>query len=690
MLLLSAICICLIFGGLVLFSAGIVRRALGRVPVPTRLLATMLVGMMLTTALFHALLWVGWFNRWLVSGLAVLAIAIAYFRGHSAAVELERIGRDMALLPKLLRRAWRGVYGASALVVVAAVVATASRMLILPPLAWDALTYHVVKAAMWVQAGGPLTFEAPGGWSFYKLRLAGAESFVAWAMLPSGNDLLVCALDMVWWLGTGCAVAALGCELGLRVRQRWAAVTYALFIPVAWGAVGASYVELPLCVGLIGALTFAIRYLRTGADPSLWLAIAALGLSAGMRGPIAPLAAVLCVVLGVHRLRGAQIGRVRAVAVGAGLAALPVLPWLISNTIETGYPLDVPMTIAGLRLGAENASLEWYMGQTADGYTWAGEWTAIRSAFEWAPADPTHLSMLSLVPLGVSFVGFGMLWRRQRSAAVLSILFCLWSLTAFYHPDFTVVRIRWPLDSGRFLLPVLLVALPVSLLTSRGSGLWARAYPMLLIAGAMAHIYLYAFHGWTAASGRPAAVAAGVAIVGIPLLLLAARRLGPHGRLALVSSTALALAVGVSFARDVDRRYTLIRNEFVRHPTFAYWHHAAQIVEDSPPARIAVTSSPWRDSDTWLLYHFFGSELQNTIRYVPITASGEIIPHMEGERRQDADYDRWLERLKNDRITHVWSFKPGAVELRLMAEHQARFEKLVGKPEKWGLYRVRP
>ena len=229
MLLLSAICICLIFGGLVLFSAGIVRRALGRVPVPTRLLATMLVGMMLTTALFHALLWVGWFNRWLVSGLAVLAIAIAYFRGHSAAVELERIGRDMALLPKLLRRAWRGVYGASALVVVAAVVATASRMLILPPLAWDALTYHVVKAAMWVQAGGPLTFEAPGGWSFYKLRLAGAESFVAWAMLPSGNDLLVCALDMVWWLGTGCAVAALGCELGLRVRQRWAAVTYALW-----------------------------------------------------------------------------------------------------------------------------------------------------------------------------------------------------------------------------------------------------------------------------------------------------------------------------------------------------------------------------------------------------------------------------------------------------------------------------
>ena len=38
-------------------------------------------------------------------------------------------------IPKLLRRTPRGVYGASALVVGAAIVATASRMLFLPPLA---------------------------------------------------------------------------------------------------------------------------------------------------------------------------------------------------------------------------------------------------------------------------------------------------------------------------------------------------------------------------------------------------------------------------------------------------------------------------------------------------------------------------------------------------------------------------
>src|SRR4051794_10000469 len=56
--------------------------------------------------------------------------------------------------------------------------------LVVPPLAWDTLTYHGVKPAMWVQTHGVDAMVGTGPWAYYENMPGGAELFWAWAMLP--------------------------------------------------------------------------------------------------------------------------------------------------------------------------------------------------------------------------------------------------------------------------------------------------------------------------------------------------------------------------------------------------------------------------------------------------------------------------------------------------------------------------
>src|SRR5439155_10110040 len=88
--------------------------------------------------------------------------------------------------------------------------------LLLPPLGWDSLTYHAVKAARWVQRAGFVDAVAPGTWAVYRNYWAGAEVLTAWSMLPFHADTLAMAMQAVHWLLLGLAIIALVRELGAR------------------------------------------------------------------------------------------------------------------------------------------------------------------------------------------------------------------------------------------------------------------------------------------------------------------------------------------------------------------------------------------------------------------------------------------------------------------------------------------
>jgi len=65
------------------------------------------------------------------------------------------------------------------------------RVSLMPPLSWDALTYHLPKAALWAQKGCFTYIEAPGGWGFTQSYFAGGSILPSYIILFSKNHLFL-------------------------------------------------------------------------------------------------------------------------------------------------------------------------------------------------------------------------------------------------------------------------------------------------------------------------------------------------------------------------------------------------------------------------------------------------------------------------------------------------------------------
>jgi len=671
-------------------------RLLGTQGALLRCLGVTVLAASFLTLTFHILLAFGLFNRIAVGGVVVAGIAIARLVGFSHRGLVASLERDSASLLRMGSRV--KVSPAHFVYAVAGLFAmvTIARALMLPTVGWDSITYHYVKAGMWVQSGGPITLDAPGGWSMYRFIFAGGEIFTAWAMLPFGNDLLAGAVDLFFWACNGLALCALGRELGLRVRHRTALAAYALFLPATWDAVGWGYVDLTNTAFLLIGLVFAIRYLRCRSTPLLLLAILALGLAAGVKLSSVPFLAVTGLILLAsvamrEQERGTGFGML---AVGGSVALLITAPWLISNIIDSGYPLRIPMTLAGLQLGADNPAFAWSQDRELAAYTFEAEWRALAALFRLPTVNESHLSVLSLVPLALAPLGFARLIRSRpglRSSLLLIVCLCAVTLIAFYDKAFSFSRLEFTWVNGRFLMPVVFVALPLAFAALPCAGRWRDVLSGYLLAAVLIHLACFGPVRLTAPSLNIVGVGFLCVVLGVALVALMIRKPLPPIviGIALVFLVAGAI-IGLDRLRDIDRRYLLLANRNVSADVFRYWFQSAHLAErEGGPLRIAVTAGPRQDADNWLMYYFLGTDLQNTLHYVPISTDGKIIPFGPDRRRQDgADPEAWLERLANQRISHVFSFFPSSLEIGWMNERPGRFLRLNGYQDHWGFFRV--
>lgn len=676
-------------------------RMLAKQGVLIRTLAALLIAATLLTLLFHGLLAVSLFDRVAAGLLLVAAIAGSHAAGFGHRAMIAVLARDARKLGRCIGRirSWpaRAFYGVIALVVAL----SAARSIILPTVGWDSITYHYVKAAMWVQSGGPVTLDAPGGWSMYRSIFGGGEIFTAWAMLPFGNDLLAGWVDVVWWGACGLALVALGGELGLRVRQRLAVAIYGVFVPAAWDEVGWGYVDLACTALLLIGLVFAIRALRRREPEAVLLSLLALGLASGVKLTAVPFAGMTAVALLVSlvREREQRIARLRMFAMGGVAGLVFVSPWLVSNFLDTGYPLRFPMTIAGFQLGADNPAFAWSQDRTLPAFTIRAEFEALAKLFQLPSVNESHLSALTLPALLLAPVGFARLFRSRadlRGGLVVLVCLCIAVLLAFYNAAFSFSRLEFTWVNGRFLMPIAFVALPlaVAALPQRG-----RSRDVIAIYFAAAVLMHFGFF----LPMRLTLPSATLVILGTCALLAFATGIGLIARASLVRKTISSQVVvilvislawlacyGLGALRDVDQRYLMLANRNVSADVFRYWWQAAYLIEkDGTPARVALTAGPRQDADNWLMYYFMGRDLQNTLHYVPISTDGKIIPFGPHTRRQDeGDYSSWFSRLNEQGISHVFSFFPTSLELGWMDSRPESFERLVGDAEHWALFRV--
>jgi hypothetical protein len=290
----------------------------------------------------------GRFERGTVVALAALVAVGAALAARGSVGDLPRPAR-----PSLRRHPW------AAAIVALAAIALAWRLaiaVILPPYAFDALTYHLTIVASWIQAGDI----APTSLSLCCARYPGnADLLLAWPALLLGSDALVNTVQLWFAVLGGLATAGLARTAG--APRAGAAAAGGLFVltPVVLAQASTGYADVLIGATALGGLHLLVRFHVTGQARLLVPAGLAIGLVLGTKGTGVVWGVVLLGLGAVLLGRASLMGRLpprRAAAAGAALVSGAVALggfWYARNWIDTGNPLyPFAVDVAGVEIFA--------------------------------------------------------------------------------------------------------------------------------------------------------------------------------------------------------------------------------------------------------------------------------------------------------------------------------------------------
>jgi hypothetical protein len=212
--------------------------------------------------------------------------------------------------------------------------------LVLPPYAYDALTYHLTIVATWLREENvdptPLSLCC----AHYP---ANAELTFAWPVLLLGHDALVDTVQLGFAALGALALAGLARTAGLGTAAAAAAAALFAVTPIVLAQASTNYADVAVAASALAALHFALRFAATGEVRTLVPAGLATGFVLGVKGTGVVWAAALVVLVAALLLRArGRIGRRAALAGGAaflaGTLALGSF-WYVRNWVEEGNPL---------------------------------------------------------------------------------------------------------------------------------------------------------------------------------------------------------------------------------------------------------------------------------------------------------------------------------------------------------------
>jgi len=538
-----------------------------------------------------------------------------------------------------------------------------------PPLGWDALTYHLLKAGRFVQDGGVAPEAAPDAWKIYEHLAPGGELLWGWAMLPLRTDTLVPLIEAAAWAAVPLAVYALARRLGAaRGRAALAAATVGA-LPASLALIGSAYVDNLAAAGVLLGALFAVRAWMTPEGPP-WaavLAAAGLGLAVGVKLSVAAPTVLLGAVVAAAVLRR-RSSRLRLLAACAAAAATGA-PAYLANWAATGSPL-YPF---GLRIAGRDL-LPWLGVDVMTVGRPVSTTEAVALAL-WRPTSEgafigPGLAVLPLLLLAAAAAPVLLRDRRRRGAALILAAAAAVSAAVALTPALETVRRS--LDAavaGRYFL---LVPAALAALGAVARGRWAGPTWGLALAIAL---WQARPRGWVPEESVPVtgAVLLGLALTAaLAALGLAARR--RRGRMAgavvaLAAALTIAAATAALEAQRARWRYPLweaaarprapLFHLHRLHPVYAAAWSLWRDLDGPHPLRLAVTAGWDGRGHHWHRYPLLGRRLQNRVLFVPVTAGGEVIDHREaGRRAAAASFPRWLARLVEQRVDVVVSLAP--------------------------------
>jgi hypothetical protein len=562
--------------------------------------------------------------------------------------------------------------------------------LVAPSLAWDTLTYHLPKAAMWVQSGELALPEIPDAWSYYAWYPAGSEILSSWLVLATRDDNLIGPFGFLIWLLILTSSARLARLLGATGLVAWMAGIAVASLPCILAFMTTGYTDNPAVLFQLLAVTHALDFQRSGRTSAAVHAAAATGLGAAVKITGLALAIPTVALLGWGLLRHSR----RTVLVPA-LAAVMLLPcagyfrsWMVTGSPV--YPSKAPL--AGKLDLPYHEGLERVTSGRAlpQGLVRPRGLAGAVQLFWQQKGGRGHMNFglggLVLAFLaGAAFFG-GIAQSRHRTALLYLFSGAALVTPLFMGPSTLALRTIWIGVLGRLLISAYAPAfLCVSLLTRRVAvfGL------CLAIAGNLVHALPL---GWSRAMYAPAGLLLllAVALAGAGYLAdrLARGRSRRQLRLAVVAAALLLFYVP----------WDSLRNR-VRYPIYAETGEQGDAFDahalhkrfptqlplwrflDSPEAkRIAVTVGWEETGQNQFLYPLLGSRLQNRLTYIPITPEGRDSHLWHSDRRSRADPESWLQRLDALSPDYLVGLAPDTLEREWVEARPGRFRLLPVDP----------
>ncbi len=662
-------------------------RGFATAPVSVRLVAWGLAAIASVVLLAQALGAVGAWQRFplLAASLGLAAGARALLR------DPRRLPGERLALRRATRRTGHAPWGPVAFAVAAPVlVLVLHRALAWPPLAWDALTYHLVMAAGFVQSGTLAPFHAPFVMDHYAHFPKNGEILISAWMLPFRGDLLVgLASPPLLALG-GLALYALARQLHAHRGDALLAAAFTCSAPCLLAYASTQNVDVLGFAALTGATLFAVRVLAGGGRADVLAACAGIGLALGTKFTALPLAGLLSAVVAFGALRRAGPAALPGLVAGAALVLALGARQYVLNAFAAGNPIyPLELALAGRTLLAGSPYNAMVLAETGPGARSQDLFQLIQTFGyypDWRTPTTAGPGFLLCLPLALAgLVGPG--GRRVRGAIALLLALGAAGALVFYGPGSgfpAVVRRFWPGTPVRFLAPYLGL-LAVAALPALAA---SRAAPALRAALAafgvwnLLHVDATTARDYPVVLGALAAAAVAAAAFGATGL-----RLGATGRRVALGTALAAAGVGVVAldALRAEGRFEGWRRRSDLHAIPRDFVDGWRFVDGLEDGRRVALTGGWdHRGQSWFGYPLLGRRLQHTLTYVPV--NDESRPRQpDFVRRAAPDPAAWRRHLHERAPDVVFVQRPWPPEAAWMAADPARF-RLLAEGEAWRVY----
>jgi hypothetical protein len=200
----------------------------------------------------------------------------------------------------------------------------ALRGLLAPPMAWDALSFHMVVAGKFVQEGGSFVLGFPGTLGILEYHPRLFESLAALAMVPFHSDLPVNLVNFFSGLLAVLGFYVAGGALGVPARRLRAGAALALFLPAFAAYLPTQYVDPAAAALAMAGTALVASWFAGGAWPLAPAGVLALSLGFGMKAyDLTPLAVGVALALAFGLARRALTMRRAAALLLAACAITP-------------------------------------------------------------------------------------------------------------------------------------------------------------------------------------------------------------------------------------------------------------------------------------------------------------------------------------------------------------------------------